>query len=158
MSKKQPSYKIPFSLNGDMMDYLQDEHFSARNYDEDTGECEVRHGFRDGSETWEKINLHQLRREFQISKSRYSEGDWNLRLPPEMRDVYVFEDVLTYTGYGKGRSAVHFNFKDSAGRRYNMFISEFSDLIQRHTLKSGVTPKLRWTFVKKGLNYSIKLA
>lgn len=158
MSKKLPNYKIPFALNGDMMDYEDDEYPCIRNYDEATGECELRSGRYGEPEKWDKINLKSLGRPFTATRSQYSNDGWHLRLSPEMRDVYVFEDVLSYVGYGKGRSAVHFTFEDSQKRRYNMFISEFSELVNTQYLECGITPKLRWTFVKKGSNYSIKLA
>ena len=155
---KQHAYKIPFALNGDMMDYEQEEHPCIRGYNEVSGECEVRSRRFGESEKWNKINLKSLGRPFTATKSQYSNDGWHLRLSPEMRDVYIFEDVLTYIGYGKGRSAVHFEFEDSQKRRYNMFISEFSDLVQTKYLECGIAPKLRWTFCKKGSNYSIKLA
>ena len=141
-----------------MMDYEQNEHPWIRDYNEATSECELRSGRYGEPEKWDKINLNSLGRPFTVTKSQYSNDGWHLRLSPEMRGVYVFEDVLTYIGYGKGRSAVHFQFEDSQKRRYNMFISEFSDLVKSHPLKKGVTPKLHWTFCKKGSNYSIKLA
>lgn len=74
----------------------------------------------------------------------------------DYKDPYEFTDTLTYVGYGRGRSAAHFYFKDSKNKTYNMFISDFDDLIKTGKFSSG-TITATFTFVKKGQNFGIQL-
>ena len=87
------------------------------------------------------------------------DGDGNLLSYPygteEWRDNYVFEDTLTYVTYYRGRSSVTIGFKDSNGCSYEMFISDFDELITSKGL-FGKSVRGKWTFVKKGQNYGIK--
>lgn len=69
----------------------------------------------------------------------------------------VFENTLTYIDFGRGRSAVTFYFTGKDGERYPMFIKDFDELIRKHSLVNG-SVTARWTFVKRGSNYGIKLA
>lgn len=75
--------------------------------------------------------------------------------PDEWRDNYIFEETLKYEGYSRGRSSVTMSFKDSKGHSYEMFISDFDDVITRKGF-FGKSTRGKWTFVKKGQNYGIK--
>lgn len=75
--------------------------------------------------------------------------------PFEMVDNFVFEDTLTYTNYGKGRSAITFYFtRESNGKEVTMFASNLSEVIPRF-----VNGKLtgQFTFCKKGQNYGCRM-
>lgn len=75
----------------------------------------------------------------------------------EWRDNYVFEDTLTYETYHRGRSSATLCFRDSNGHSYEMFMTDFNDLLKRKGLE-GRSVTAKWTFVKRGQNYGIKLA
>lgn len=70
---------------------------------------------------------------------------------------FEFEDTLRLTGMSRGRSAANFNLKsETTGKNYNVFMTDMVDLFQNATINKGsVTGK--WTFVKRGHNYGIKL-
>ena len=72
----------------------------------------------------------------------------------EMRDNFEFEDTLTFQSYGRGRSSVTFTFKRVNGQTVSMFVSDFSDIVNKmnHGHVTG-----RFTFVKKGQNYGCKM-
>ncbi|MBU5266253.1 hypothetical protein [Virgibacillus proomii] len=74
----------------------------------------------------------------------------------EWRDNYVFEGTLEYKTYHRGRSSVTIEFSDSKGNTYGMFVSDFDDLVNRKGL-NGKKVHGKWTFVKKGQNYGIRL-
>jgi len=77
--------------------------------------------------------------------------------PHEWRDNYVFEGTLKYRTYYRGRSSATIDFEDSDGRTYEMFMSDFNDLMLAKGF-NGQEVTGKWTFVKKGKNYGIKLA
>lgn len=72
----------------------------------------------------------------------------------EWRDNTPFNDVLTYEGYGRGRSSATLKFKTSLGMRVEFFMSDFDDVVPH--MKNGVI-RGRFEFVKKGQNYGCKL-
>lgn len=72
------------------------------------------------------------------------------------KDDYIFEDTLTFVDYYKGRSAVHFIFEDKNKKSYNMFLSDFTNLIKDRILTCGKIHGV-WTFRKQGQNYGIYL-
>lgn len=74
----------------------------------------------------------------------------------DWRDNYIFEDTLKYKTYYRGRSSVTAVFEDSNGNTYGMFISDLDDLIIRRGL-FGKKTFGKWTFVKKGQNYGIRM-
>jgi hypothetical protein len=74
----------------------------------------------------------------------------------EWRDNYEFDATLTYETYGRGRSSVTFYWKDDDGHRYTMFVSDFDDILNSVGLH-GKKVTGRWTFVKKGQDYGVKL-
>lgn len=74
----------------------------------------------------------------------------------EWRNNYEFDATLTYSDYARGRSAVGILLCDEHGHQYSMFLSMLDELfISRGFEGRSVTG--RWTFVKRGENYSIRL-
>lgn len=69
----------------------------------------------------------------------------------------IFEDTLIYTGYSRGRSSAVFNFKDSTGATYQMFMTDFDDVLQTKGLVDKQVTAF-WTYCKRGQNFGIKLA
>lgn len=67
---------------------------------------------------------------------------------------YQFEDIITYEGYARGRSAAYFFFKGTNDERYYVFLTDF-DLMIPFMVKGTV--KGKFTFTKRGKNYGIKL-
>ena len=75
----------------------------------------------------------------------------------EWRENYEFDETLTVESMERGRSAARFILKDEHGRRYGMFMTDMLDLIQTAELIAYGHIDARWTFVKRGSNYGIKL-
>lgn len=69
----------------------------------------------------------------------------------------VFGDTLTFEGYSRGRSSAVFNFVDSNGATYQMFMTDIDNLLKSKDLINRQV-KGTWTFCKRGQNYGIKLA
>lgn len=64
-----------------------------------------------------------------------------------------FNETLVFDGYGRGRSSAVLYFKGKeSGRRYSMFMRDADDAL------GGLAIYGKWTFVKRGGNYGIKLA
>ena len=75
-------------------------------------------------------------------------------------DNKVFNDTLVMTSYSKGRSAVKISFMSATDQTtYSMFLGEFWSMLTKlknqdlNINKMEVTG--RWTFVKRGTDYSI---
>ena len=64
------------------------------------------------------------------------------------------ELTLHYNGYGRGRSAVTFYWKDDDGHQYPMFIKDVDELLRQDMGTSSVHGI--FTYVKRGANYGIK--
>lgn len=64
------------------------------------------------------------------------------------------ELTLHYNGYGRGRSAVTFYWKDNNGHQYPMFIKDVDELLRQDIGTSSVHGI--FTYVKRGANYGIK--
>lgn len=64
------------------------------------------------------------------------------------------ELTLHYNGYGRGRSAVTFYWKDDEGHQYPMFIKDVDELLRQDMGVSSVHGI--FTYVKRGANYGIK--
>lgn len=64
------------------------------------------------------------------------------------------ELTLHYDGYGRGRSAVTFYWKDNDGHKYPMFIKDVDELLRQDMGVSSVHGI--FTYVKRGANYGIK--
>lgn len=73
-----------------------------------------------------------------------------------LKDNEEFEETLTYSGYGRGRSSATIHFKDAKNNEYSMFLSDFDELMRSGKL-SGNQIKAKWTFAKKGRNFGIKM-
>lgn len=64
------------------------------------------------------------------------------------------ELTLHYDGYGRGRSAVTFYWKDDNNHQYPMFIKDVDELLRQGMGTSSVHGI--FTYVKRGANYGIK--
>lgn len=64
------------------------------------------------------------------------------------------ELTLHYDGYGRGRSAITFYWKDDNGYKYPMFIKDVDELLRQDMGTSSV--RGIFTYVKRGANYGIK--
>ena len=64
------------------------------------------------------------------------------------------ELTLHYNGYGRGRSAVTFYWKDDNNHQYPMFIKDVDELLRQDMGTSSV--RGIFTYVKRGANYGIK--
>ena len=64
------------------------------------------------------------------------------------------ELTVHYDGYGRGRSAVTFYWKDDDGHKYPMFIKDVDELLRQDMGVSSVHGI--FTYVKRGANYGIK--
>ncbi len=85
----------------------------------------------------------------------YPDGYW----PMEWRDNHVFMDHLLFDDFQRGRSAAHAVFKSTtSGDRYEMFLTDLGDVIKRMGLTNGGGIAAYFTFVKRGMNYGIRLA
>lgn len=75
--------------------------------------------------------------------------------PIDWRPNTAFTDTLVYEGYRRGRSAAYFEFhRVSDKTKACMFLTDFDD-VARLMVQGRLTS--RWTFVKRGQNYGIKL-
>jgi hypothetical protein len=78
------------------------------------------------------------------------------------KDNYIFKEVLTFEGFGRGRSAAYAVFRGQHSQTYTMFVTDLSDLLSRgndshtNTIIKG-TFWAEWTFCKRGSNYGIKM-
>lgn len=74
----------------------------------------------------------------------------------DWKENYEWEDILEYTGYGRGCSSVKLKMQSKlTGKQYSMFISDFDALLKKHGFKV-FGEKHTYTFCKKGANYGIK--
>lgn len=77
---------------------------------------------------------------------------------PNSREIWVdnftFTETLTFSTYGRGRSAAYFLFMRPNGRLVVFFMSNFCDMIP-HLVNGTVTGE--FTFIKRGLNYGTQL-
>ena len=70
---------------------------------------------------------------------------------------FEFEDTLLFGYFSRGRSSIKAHFVGlHTGKRYEMFISDLEDVIKAHRL-TGSEIKGKFTFIKKGQNYGVKL-
>lgn len=72
----------------------------------------------------------------------------------EQVDNYFFDATLTFIGFSRGRSSVKVIFQDIKGIEYEMFATNFSDLVKGCLLDNGVITG-EWSFCKRGQNYGI---
>jgi hypothetical protein len=73
------------------------------------------------------------------------------------KENYEFDDTLILTGMSRGRSAANFNLQsETNSKNYNLFMTDIVDMIKNANIFKGKV-KGKWTFVKRGQNYGIKL-
>jgi hypothetical protein len=73
------------------------------------------------------------------------------------KENFEFEDTMWLSGMSRGRSAANFNLvSQTDGKNYNLFMTDIVDMIQNAAINKGKI-KGKWTFVKRGQNYGIKL-
>lgn len=65
---------------------------------------------------------------------------------------------MEIVSYGRGRSSAVFYLKDNkTGKKYQMFMSSFMDMISEVEICNGViNGDNHWEFCKKGQNYGLK--
>lgn len=76
----------------------------------------------------------------------------------DWRPNAVFTAPMTLVDMHRGRSAAKFIVKDDAGHTYYLFMKDFMELLQRHSMRAGRTPPLKWQYCKRGANYGIQVA
>lgn len=67
-----------------------------------------------------------------------------------------FHAILTLQGSSRGRSSAVFNWTDSEGTRYPMFMASMTYLLENSDVFHG-TVEGQWIVVKKGTNYGLEL-
>ena len=73
------------------------------------------------------------------------------------RDNEVFETVLTFEGFERGRSAAYVRLLDQEGRKTYMFLMHLEEClltIGRGFVNGNQLPGW-WTYAKRGTNYGI---
>jgi hypothetical protein len=75
----------------------------------------------------------------------------------EWRDNYVFHDTLIVEEFRRGRSAAKFLLRSESGQKYEMFMSDMLEMVQKAELIAYGHIEGDWTFAKKGSNYGVKL-
>jgi hypothetical protein len=82
-------------------------------------------------------------------------GSWERRDKEIVwRDADEFVATMQLNTTTRGRSAATFHWEDKDGNGYEMFLSETESLLKRVVLDHGLAYG-RWTFVKRGANYSL---
>lgn len=76
----------------------------------------------------------------------------------EWRPNTVFSAAMTLVDMERGRSAARFIVKDDAGHSYYLFMKDFMELLQKHSMQAGRTPPLKWQYCKRGTNYGVQVA
>jgi hypothetical protein len=132
--------KIPFNLNGDLVEFLP--HFGCvdatdKEAIENAKTAEMNYANRMGLDfSEEDINEMVNRRLI----------DW--------RDNYTFTDTLEFVSYFRSGSTAGAYWKDNASRKYYMFLGELFRIMPNVTIFSGAITGT-WTFRKQGQKYSI---
>lgn len=87
---------------------------------------------------------------------RYPGGSYGSS-PPVWRDNEVFETVLTFEGFERGRSAAYVRLTESNGRTVYMFLMHLEEclLTQGRGFMNGNQLGGWWTYAKRGQNYGI---
>lgn len=136
MGGKKKDFKVPFDGKGNMLTYASVEYPELPSYE-----------YVDCAETSPGARL------------KYDKTGWYRYVRAgEWRDNYVFHATLSVTGITRGRSAARINLEDEQGRKYEMFLTDVADLLQRApTIAYGMI-EADWTFQKRGSNYGIRVA
>jgi hypothetical protein len=87
-----------------------------------------------------------------MSYDAWDAKEWRSALTP-------FSATMRYEGYGRGRSAIIFNWIDTeTGLRYPMFVSDMDELLQAAVFVPASTcVRGAWEISKRGANYGIRL-
>lgn len=100
----------------------------------------------------------ELEKEKAETNNTLFEQGWIEHLYSGRKEVWKpneeIELTLHYDGYGRGRSAVTFYWKDDNGHKYPMFIKDVDELLRQDMGTSSV--RGIFTYVKRGANYGIK--
>ena len=147
------NYQIPFDLGGNLMGYPEMIHLCLIEYNEQT-----KLGVYRKNEQESKINLNHYTI-INICKSPYG-GDsikFYCNLEPIWKDNYIFESEMRFIGFGRGRSAAHGFLRGTERREYQIFLKDLEELIGTRNFECGIINETKWTFVKRGQNYGIKL-
>lgn len=72
------------------------------------------------------------------------------------RPNHEFNATLTFEGIHSGRSAKYLSLTDEKGHKYTMFVADLLDLIKRGMVNHGRASE-RWTFIKRGQNYGVRM-
>lgn len=75
----------------------------------------------------------------------------------QKKQPYKFKAKMYFEGTRRGRSSVTFWFTDQDGKRYPMFVSDFTDLLKEVTITKGVLPEMEYTQAKKGQSIGIRI-
>lgn len=76
----------------------------------------------------------------------------------EWKPNEIFEDILTYSSYSKGRSSIGFEFVRSSGAAFGTTVNVFAtdmDIFIPHIVNGQITGK--FCFVKRGASYGCTL-
>lgn len=87
------------------------------------------------------------------NQQHYGEN-WGIdgRCGSKWKQNFDFNDVLTYEGFERGRSAAYFIFRRTDGTQVTMFLKEFDSCV-KHFNAGKVTGRFR--FIKRGQNYGV---
>lgn len=84
----------------------------------------------------------------------YVEGWYDRQGLVVWKENEIFEDVLEYDTFERGRSAAHMVFTRSTGATVVVFLADFHDMIPH--MKCGKV-KGKFAFCKRGANYGCKM-
>jgi hypothetical protein len=73
------------------------------------------------------------------------------------RENYEWSTTLKLQSIERGRSAAHFIWTDADNRRYPMFMKDLTEMIFNYGVAVGGVIRGKFTFVKRGQNYGIKM-
>lgn len=79
--------------------------------------------------------------------------DWRVS---EWKPNYDFDATISVESFSRGRSAANFDVKDENGKMYNVFMTDFLDMVKHKDFKAGLLTA-KFTFCKRGQNYGMKL-
>lgn len=128
---------IPYNRKGDALNYPQEE------YEWEYGGVQY-------------ASWYEIERQFGTDASRKAN---RITVGPIWKPNEVFEANLAIESISRGRSAAHFDVKNmQTGAKYTMFLTDFLNLLKKHTLDRGETPRLKWQFTKRGANFGVMLA
>ena len=100
---------------------------------------------------WHPHHMHTKEEWQQYLEQRIADNDY------DWRENWEFEDTLEMCGYSRGRAAAYFHLQSkTTGIQYCMFMTDLTDVIKNCVIDKGIVTGI-WTYVKRGMNYGIKL-